>query len=96
MEVLPGKEVTLPPTHATQSVSSSLPSLFKYLPAGHFLHALAPDSLEYLPASHPIHVAEPFTAEKVPASHSVQLLASLPENVPVPHCKQEVMSVAFE
>jgi hypothetical protein len=49
-----------------------------------------------LPASHPIHVAEPFTAEKVPASHSVQLLASLPENLPVPHCKQEVMFVAFE
>jgi len=67
-----------------------------YFPAGHFLHALAPDSLEYLPASHPIHVAEPFKAEKVPASQSVQLLASLPENFPVPHCKQEVMFVAFE
>ena len=43
--------VSAPATHATQSVSASLPVDDAYFPAAQSTHAVAPATLEYLPVA---------------------------------------------
>ena len=44
--------VSAPATHATQSVSASLPVDDAYFPAAQSTHAVAPATLEYVPCGH--------------------------------------------